>query len=120
MNKYLEKLIEQAKELLKAILDSFYAYEWVKRLQCRYSGHERVVKYVCYREERIIKNFEKSQIKVVKHKFDPYYIFSCKRCGKRLGTKQLARKLSKEEADEFSRNVILRMRAINEFKKEKK
>lgn len=120
MNKHIQKLTEWAKNLLKAILDSFYAYEWVKRLQCRYSGHERVVKYVCYQQERVTKNFEKSKIKVIKHKFDPYYIFSCKRCGKRLGTKQLARKLSKEEADEFSRNVILRMRAINEFKKEKK
>ena len=98
----------------------FYMYGWLKRLLCRWKGHKTAVKYIVYEQNKVVKNHDKTEIKREKICFDPYYVYYCTRCEKKLGTKRLKRKLSKQEAFEFSKSIIQQFKAINDFKKLKK
>ena len=108
------------KYLLSKIRSVFYMYGWLKRLLCKYWGHKTSVRYMVYQQSKIVKNHDKTEIKREKVCYDPYFVYYCTRCGKKLGTKRLKRKLSKEEAFEFSKSITQQIKAINDFKKSKK
>jgi hypothetical protein len=49
--------------------------------------------------------------------YDPYFVYYCKRCGKKLGTKKLKRRLTEKEALDFSNKVISDIRLVNQINK---
>ena len=73
-----------------------------------------------YQQSKVVKNHDKTEIKREKVCYDPYFVYYCSRCGKKLGTERLKRKLSKEEAFEFSKSITQQIKAIKDFKKSKK
>lgn len=113
------------KKLLKRLLISlagmFYAYEWAKRLLCRYSVHKKITNYNIYEQCRIRKSYDKTEIVQKKVCYDPYLITSCAWCGKTLKVERLSRKLSQEQILKYSQKVadkiqIINKRAINNLK----
>lgn len=72
-----------------------------------------------YKQENIVKNYDKTAIIRIKHCYDPYFVYSCSRCNKKLGTKRLKRKLTKEQATDFSNNIIKQIQLVKQFKKSK-
>jgi len=99
----------------------FYLYNWLKPFVCKYWGHKRAVRYQLYPYNKKRWRGRDKQHKTggnleVVDRFDPYYVYFCSRCGKQLGFKKLARRLSEEQALEFSNNVLLQFKAIKEMR----
>lgn len=111
---------ELFKKLTKRIQSHFYLYDWLKPIVCRFFGHDVMARYMVYQQEKIIKNHDKTHIKLIKHRYDPYFVYSCKRCSKKLGSKKLARQLTREQAEKFSREKLQQIKAYKEYKKEGK
>lgn len=99
------------KKLIKKIQGHFYLYDWIKPIICRFSGHSIVATFQIYQQEKIIKSYDKRVIKLIKHRYDPYAIFHCERCGKRLRVKRLAQQLTREEAEKFNKERIEKFKA---------
>lgn len=108
---------EKLQKLIKSIQSHFYIYDWMKPFVCKFFGHKVVVTYQVYEQEKIVKNFDKTHIKLIKNRYDPYFIFDCERCRKRLGTKKLARHLKREQAEAFSREKLQQLKAYREYKR---
>lgn len=104
-------------KLLKQLHSVFYLYDWLKPIVCRYFGHKILVSYMVYQQEKIIKNYDKTKIKKTIHSYDPYFVYSCARCGKKLGTKRLKRKLTKKEATEYSNQTIKDIQHLKQLNK---
>lgn len=107
------------KDIYKRITSLFYLYDWLKPIVCKYFGHKITVQYMVYEQEKIVKNYDKTAIIRIKHCYDPYFVYSCSRCNKKLGTKRLKRKLTKEQATDFSNNIIKQIQLVKQFKKSK-
>lgn len=109
---------ENLKKLIEKIQSHIYLYDWLKPIVCRFFGHDVMARYMVYQQEKIIKNHDKTHIKLIKHRYDPYFVYSCKRCGKKLGTKKLARQLTREQAEKFSREKLQQIKAYKEYRKD--
>lgn len=84
---------------------------WIKPFICHLFGHKTFGKLTVYEQEKKKKVGDKM---FFKHRYDPYMIYSCARCGKRLAVVRLRRKLKRDEAEEYSRIVKEKIKAFNE------
>lgn len=97
---------QKLKKLIEKIQSHIYLYEWLKPIVCRLIGHDTTAHYSLYEMEKIVKNHDKTEIKQIKKRYDPYIVVSCKRCGRRLRTKKLARQLKYDDAIKMSERVL--------------
>lgn len=102
-------------KLWKKIKSHFYLYDWMKPIVCKYFGHKTKVQFMVYEQEKL-KN--KNGVMMSKHRYDPYYVYSCSRCGKKLGTKRLKRKLTKLEAQEYAKQIKAMFQKLNAQKED--
>lgn len=84
---------------------------WVKPIVCRFFGHKAIGKLSIYEQEKKKKVGDKM---MYKHRYDPYMIYHCTRCGKKLANVRLRRKLTRPEAEEFTRLAKEKIKAFNE------
>lgn len=96
------KLFEWLKSQWRAFKGMFYLYDWLKPIVCRIWGHKIKGQYMIYEQEKLKK---KGEDMLRKKRYDPYMVYSCARCGKKLGTKRLKRKMKRGEVAEFTKRV---------------
>jgi hypothetical protein len=107
MKKILKKIWTNIKKHL-------YLYDWLKPIVCRIWGHKIQGQYMVYEQE---KKKNKDGVMMYKRRYDPYVVYSCSRCGKKLGSKRLRRKMKKNEVMEYSKQVTSLIKAKNQQNK---
>lgn len=94
------------KSAWKDFKSAWYMYKWLANVICYLFGHSLVKRLQVYEQEKIKKIGDKT---FVKHRYDPYMVYHCKRCGKHLLNRRIARKLKRDEAEIISRQITAAM-----------
>ena len=102
----------------------FYTYEWLKPIIkwfapyiCKWRGHKIKAQYLVHQTDRKKWRGRDRQHKEggtleVRERFNPYMIYYCDRCRKKLKTVRLERMLTEKEALDYSNKVLAQMKKL--------
>lgn len=115
MKQKLKKLWEEFKGI-------FYIPNWLKPYFCKWFGHKIMARYMVYEVEKKRWRGRDPQHKTggnleEKKSYNPYFVYYCSRCGVKIGSRRLARLLTKKEALNYTKGVIKDFNKMNEVAK---